>query len=80
SKKPPKIEVEIQTSPGEYSEKYGEKIYYGNISFRIHFSILEPFSPDSINFVERIYAGTNMLMSKIENIITSTLNTNLSSS
>lgn len=79
SKKPPKIGVEIRTSPLEYSEKDGEKIYYGNISFQINFLIMEPSSPESMNFVDNIYYGTSIFMSKIENIITHTLNNILSS-
>ena len=79
SKKHLKIGVKIRTTPNEYSEKYGEKIYYGNISFQINFSIIEPFSPESMNFVDNIYYGTSIFMSKIENIITYTLNNILSS-
>jgi hypothetical protein len=68
-----KNKIEIQTTPLESSEEYGKKVYYYDIYFRITFSVLQPGSPEARTFIENIYAGTTLIMTKIENLIVTTL-------
>jgi len=67
-----KNQIEIETTPLEHSEEYGKKLYYGDINFRITFSVLQPGSPEASKFIENIYAGTTLIMTKIENLIVTT--------
>ena len=67
-----KNKIEIETTPLEHSEDYGKKVYYYDINFSISFSVLQSGSPEARIFVENIYAGTTMIMTKIENQIITT--------
>lgn len=67
-----KNKIEIQTTPLEHSEDYGKKVYYYDINFSISFSVLQSGSPEARTFIENIYAGTTMIMTKIENQIITT--------
>lgn len=67
-----KNKIEIQTTPLEYSEEYGKKVYYGDIYFIITFSVLQPGSPEARTFIENICLGTTLIMTKIENHIVTT--------
>jgi len=66
-----KNQIEIETTPLEH-EEYGKILYYGDINFRITFSVLQPGSLEARTFIENIYAGTTLIMTKIENHIVTT--------
>ncbi len=64
-----KTKIEIQTTPYESSEQYGKIVYYYDVNFIVTFSVLEPGAPEARSFINNIYAGTGLIMSRFENII-----------
>lgn len=67
-----KNKIEIQTTPLEHSEEYGKKVYYYDINFSISFTVLQSGSPEARTFIENIYTGTTLIMTKIENQLITT--------
>lgn len=64
--------IEIQTRPFESSEQNGKIKFYYYIDFVLTFSVLEPWSPEARSFIDNIYVGTNIIMSRLVNIIVDT--------
>ena len=61
--------IEIHTSPLEQSNKIADTIFYYDINFEIKFILSQSGVPEAIQYIDNIYAGTSLIMSKFENRI-----------
>jgi len=58
--------INVRTSPMEFSNKKENQVYYYDVNFTIRFTVTQAGAPEAREYVDRIYAGTTMIMSYIE--------------
>lgn len=58
--------INVRTSPMEFSNKKENKVYYYDVNFTIRFTVTQAGAPEAREYIDSIYAGTTMIMSKIE--------------
>lgn len=64
--------INVNTSPMEFSNKTKNQLYYYDINFTIRITVTQSGVPEAREYIDRIYAGTTSIMSKIENALIET--------